>query len=129
MYNSFSPLSEENENNPHCDESNHDENSFDSSSSNSDTDSSTDSQHSRDEPVSKPKFRRLKPLSISCRGLKSKKKQRDLHSVIQQEEPDIICGNESHVDGNYHTSEIFPDNYDIFRNDRNRYGGGVFIGL
>ena len=77
----------------------------------------------------RPKFRRLRLLSLNCRSLKSKKKQKDLRSVITQENPDIICGNESHLDGDYFTSEVFPDTHEIFRKDRNRYGGGVFIGV
>ena len=124
--NSFAVLSDDGND---FNSSDKEENNTDSSSINSDTSCSTkDSQRERQELRSKPKFRRLKLMSINCRGLKSKRKQRDLHSAIQQEDPDIICGNESHVDENYHTSEVFPDNY-IFRNDRNRYGGGVFLGL
>ncbi len=49
---------------------------------------------------------------------------------MEQEDPDIMCGCESHVDESYHTSELFPSNYNIYRKDRNvRHGGGVFIGL
>lgn len=99
-----------------------------SSGSNTSTGSKGD-QHGRYEPRSKPKFRRLKLLSINCRGLKSKQKQRDLHSVIQQEDPDIICGCETHLDGSYNMSGVFPGNYDIYRKERNSHGGGVFIGL
>ena len=77
----------------------------------------------------KPKFRKLKVLTINCRSLKSKRKQRELRRVLVQENPDIICGNEAHIDENFYTGEIFPDSYDVFRKDRNIHGGGVFIGL
>ena len=122
--NSFSALSDE-ETNP-SDTSDNIESCDDTSSS---SDSETAKKPSTGQPKQKPKFKRLTVLSINCRGLKSKRKQRDLRSVIEQENPDIICGNESHLDGDYHSSEIFPSNYDIFRKDRNRYGGGVFLGV
>ena len=77
----------------------------------------------------KPIFRKLKLLLVNCRSLKSKRKQRDLQALVQQEDPDIICGTETHLDNTYFTSEVFPDTYDIHRKDRNRYGGGVFIGV
>ncbi len=77
----------------------------------------------------KPKFRRLKLLNINCRGIKSKRKQRDLQATIEQEDPDIICGTESHLDSTYFTSEVFPNTHDIFRKDRDKHGGGTFIGV
>ena len=49
--------------------------------------------------------------------------------LIEQEDPDIICGCESHIDSTYFNSELFPETHDVFRKDRNRYGGGVFIGV
>ena len=100
---SFSALSDE-ETNP-SDTSDNIESCDDTSSS---SDSETAKKPSIGQLKQKPKFIRLKLLSINCRGLKSKRKQRDLRSVIEQENPDIICGNESHLDGDYHSSEIFP---------------------
>ena len=124
--NSFLALSDEETEPANIDSSDHIASDIaDNSNSSIDMTSETSSE----EPKRKPKFRKLKLLSINCRGLKSKRKQRDLRSVIEQEDPDIICGNESHIDGNYHSSEIFPNNYDIFRNDRDKYGGGVFLGV
>ena len=40
---------------------------------------------------------------------------------------DILLGTESHLDTSIFNSEIFPDFYNIYRKDRNRHGGGVFI--
>ena len=71
----------------------------------------------------------MRVMSINCRGIKSKRKQRELQSAIEQEDPDIICGSETWIDNTYFNSELFPNSYDIFRKDRNRYGGGVFIGV
>ncbi|XP_072028193.1 uncharacterized protein [Amphiura filiformis] len=90
---------------------------------------STKSSEDHTSPQRRPKFRKLRLLNVNCRGIKSKRKQHDLQAVIEQEDPDIICGTESHIDSNYFTSEIFPDTHEIFRKDRNRFGGGVFIGV
>ena len=39
---------------------------------------------------------------------------------------DILCGTESHLDETILNSEIFPQNFNIFRKDRNIHGGGMF---
>ena len=66
-------------------------------------------------------------MTINCRSLRSKEKQNFLKSIIEHEKPDIICGQESHLDKTIKSSEVFPDNYTIERNDRTLGGGGVFI--
>ena len=48
---------------------------------------------------------------------------------LSKEDLDIVCGTESHVDSDHFTSEIFPTTHDYFRKDRNKFGGGVFIGV
>ena len=47
--------------------------------------------------------------------------------LIDEQNPDIVCGCESHLDSSYHTAEIFPETYNVFRKDRIVGGGGVFI--
>ena len=76
-------------------------------------------------PRIKPKT--LKLLSLNCRSLRSKAKQALLHSIIETEKPDIICGQETHLDKSFSSSEVFPSGYDIFRKDRKAGAGGVFV--
>ena len=49
--------------------------------------------------------------------------------MIEQEAPDIICGCETHLEQSIPSSEIFPDSFQVFRKDRSRNGGGVFIAV
>ena len=92
-----------------------------------DSSCSTDSEPNQDKR--RPKFRKLKVLNVNCRSLKSKRKQHDLQALLEQEDPDIVCGAESHTGAEHFTSEIFRNSHDIFRKDRNKNGGGVFVGV
>ena len=57
-----------------------------------------------------------------------KKKTAEFKSLIQYTKPDIVCGNESWLSKEIKSSEIFPtDDYQVFRKDRDKDGGGVFI--
>ena len=47
-------------------------------------------------------------------------------ALVNEHNPDIMCGSESHLDQSFYTSEIFPDAYNVFRKDRT-LGGGVFL--
>jgi exonuclease III len=69
----------------------------------------------------------LKLLTINVQGIKGKNKQAELKLLCQFENPDIIFGTESHLDSSYLDNEVFPEGYTVIRNDRDRYGGGVFI--
>ena len=95
-------------------------------SSQSSASSTTTFSEISNSPRSKPKFRKLKLMLVNVRSVKSKRKQRDLHALFEQEDPDIVCVTESHVDSDHFTSEIFPTTHDYFRRDRNKFGGGVF---
>jgi len=46
---------------------------------------------------------------------------------VNEHNPDVICGSESHLDQSFYSSEIFPDSYNVFRKDRTLGGGGVFL--
>ena len=70
---------------------------------------------------------KLKIMTINCRSLRSKEKQALLKAVIDDEKPNIICGQETHLDRNFQNSEVFPDDYNIERTDRTLGGGGVFV--
>ena len=75
-------------------------------------------------PNSKP--RKLTCLVINCRSLK--KKIADIAAVIDVHKTDIILGNESWLNPEITSSEIFPEGYTVFRKDRaeGQTGGGVF---
>lgn len=50
-----------------------------------------------------------------------------MSSFLEIEDPDIIAIKETKIDKNILTSELFPDNYDVYRNDRTLNGGGVIL--
>ncbi|MES9904902.1 MAG: reverse transcriptase family protein [Sedimenticola sp.] len=62
---------------------------------------------------------------MNCQSIKNKKPE--LFSIIDSSKPDIIFGSESWLTPNIANSEIFPENYDAFRKDRNDGHGGVFL--
>ena len=74
-------------------------------------------------------------MTVSCRSIKDKKPEFEtaLHSL----KPDIVCGTESWLKGikpgenpkrgAIKSNEMFPQNYNVYRNDRGTLGGGVFV--
>ena len=54
--------------------------------------------------------------------MRSNSKRASFLAIIEEHYRDIVCGCESHLNNTYHTSEIFPDSYNVFRKE-----GGVFI--
>ena len=42
---------------------------------------------------------------------------------------DVLFCTESHLEDSISNSEIFLSNYSVYRKDRNRQGGGVFIAV
>ena len=46
---------------------------------------------------------------------------------MDENNPDIICGCESHLDSQYYTAEVFPSNYTVLRKDTVERRGGVFL--
>ena len=52
-----------------------------------------------------------------------------LQSAVDYTAPDIIIGSESKLDATILSSEVFPTGYDIYRKDRDKFGGGVFIAV
>ena len=47
--------------------------------------------------------------------------------MIDEHNPDIICGWESHIDSSYFNAEIFPTTFTVLRKDRVKGAGGVFL--
>jgi Reverse transcriptase (RNA-dependent DNA polymerase)/Endonuclease-reverse transcriptase len=56
-------------------------------------------------------------------------KVRKFQADVKIYDPDVIMGNESWLDDSIPDSQIFPSGYVIYRKDRNREGGGVFIAI
>ncbi len=73
--------------------------------------------------------RKLKAMQINCDGLKGIKSRQQFEAEIEQHQPDLIFGCESKLDASIPTYSIFPDNYTVFRKDRNASGGGVFVAV
>ena len=67
----------------------------------------------------------LRILLMNCQSIKNKKAE--LHTVIESSKPDIILGTESWLKQDIANSEIFPEEYDAIRKDRDDGHGGVFI--
>ena len=90
--------------------------------------SSTTSPHQTTTPVrrKKPVKDNMKLAMINCQSVRNKVQELDIFTELV--EPDVIIGTESWLTPEIMNSEIFPQNYTIFRHDRlNRKGGGVFI--
>ena len=58
--------------------------------------------------------------SVNAHSLKSKRKQTELHG-----DPGTVSGTKN---SDHFTSKIFSTTHDHFRKDKNKFGGGVFIG-
>ena len=86
--------------------------------------------HDKSQHVSTPTLTpcyNLKCLSLNCCNLRSPSKKAGLLALIDEINPDIICGCETHLDQSYYSSEIFPDSYIVLRKDRVEGAGGVFV--
>ena len=96
----------------------------------------TNSSQSHNSSVfSLPTRSNLRVLNVNC--CKISNKVAEFHAALQYIKPDIVMGTESWLTGikpgknpttdSIANSEIFPKDYEVFRNDRNSFGGGVFI--
>nr|XP_054755967.1 uncharacterized protein LOC129261972 [Lytechinus pictus] len=68
-------------------------------------------------------------MQVNCNGLKSEKSKLDFQAALAQHDPDIILGCESKLNADVPTYSIFPENYEVYRKDRNAFGGGVFVAV
>ena len=74
-------------------------------------------------------------MTVNCRSIKDKKPE--FETALHYLKPDIVCGTESWLKGikpgknprrdTIKSNEIFPHNYNVYRNDRGTLGGGVFV--
>ena len=72
------------------------------------------------------KEHKLKIMTVNCCSLCSTGKRLDFGSLLHDNQPDIVCGTESHLENDITTSEVFPKGFDIFRKDRS-LGGEEFV--
>jgi endonuclease/exonuclease/phosphatase family metal-dependent hydrolase len=69
-------------------------------------------------------------LSLNVNSLKPSLKRTELNEcIIGATKPDIICLCETKLDQRIDSHEIFNNNYQVFRRDRNLYGGGVLVAV
>lgn len=71
-----------------------------------------------------------KPLrfaSVNINSLKSK--SLEMTHLINDKQIDIFCFQETKLDSDIYSSEIFDDSFTLFRKDRNIHGGGVGIAV
>jgi hypothetical protein len=115
-------------------------NSFSSLRSTESGDSLLTSPIASSSPIDKPdpiptvqnKKLTLRSLVINCQGIRSKKAS--FAACVENQNPDIVIGTESWLDGSVSNTEIFPHNFTVFRKDREETrtqtgGGGVFIAI
>ena len=70
------------------------------------------------------------PLLCTCFNSRSiVNKQLDLYAMLTASAPDVVVITETFLDCSIMDDEVFPQNYCLFRCDRNRHGGGVLIGV
>ena len=97
---------------------------------------STSSTSTDDSSVfSLPKKSNLRTLNVNCQSLSGK--SGEFQAALQYIKPDIVFGTESWLRGHkpgkppssdaIKSCEVFPPDYNVFRNDRNSFGGGVFV--
>ena len=74
-------------------------------------------------------------MTVNCKSVKDKTKE--FMAACDYLKPDIVGGTDSWLKGikpkqnprhdAIKSSEVFPPNYNVYRNDRGTLGGGVFI--
>jgi hypothetical protein len=84
-----------------------------------------------------PAKKNLRIMTVNCRSIRDK--QQEFKTALHYLNPDVVCATESWLKGvkprsnpmkdAIKSSDIFPPNYNVYRNDRGTLGGGVFIML
>ena len=66
-------------------------------------------------------------MTVNCKSVVNK--VAELKAKLHYVKPDVVCGCESWLKSGTKSSEIFPEEYNVFRKDRitDTTGGGVFI--
>ncbi|PFX13965.1 putative RNA-directed DNA polymerase from transposon X-element [Stylophora pistillata] len=68
-------------------------------------------------------------MILNCNDLKGTDHITKFQALLDLYNPDVILGTESKRCLEVSTYSIFPQNYTVFRRDRNRLGGGVFLAI
>ena len=66
-------------------------------------------------------------LIVNCRSIKANSSS--LSTALGYIKPDCIVGTESWLNAETHTSEVLPDDYITYRNDRKDGYGGAFVAI
>ncbi|VDI18173.1 Hypothetical predicted protein [Mytilus galloprovincialis] len=66
-------------------------------------------------------------LNVNFQPIRNK--QGELINFIESRKPDIIFGTETWLDASIKDIQYFPEDYNIYRNDRNLSGGEVLIAV
>ncbi len=69
----------------------------------------------------------LRCRSLNARSIVNKRIQ--LSAILESEDLDVLAVNETFLGEEILDSEIVGDSYRVFRNDRNRQGGGVMLSI
>lgn len=64
-------------------------------------------------------------LVVNCRSIMNKVDE--LASLIMTLNPQIVMGTESWLDDTVSDTEVFPPGFTVYRKERHRHGGGVFL--
>ena len=67
----------------------------------------------------------MKLAIINCRRVVNK--HAELEALLHIQNLDLLIGTESYLNETVMSSEVFSPQYNTYRHDRNRHGGGVFI--
>jgi len=70
---------------------------------------------------------KIKAMSLNINGLRSK--NITLLAEIETRKLDLVFLQETKIDSDMFSSEFFSNDFDIFRKDRNKFGGGVLIAI
>ena len=77
----------------------------------------------RSSPI-KNKLQKFVVMSLNIRGLKSKLDS--LMEKLEEVEPTVFCITETHL---LKKEKINIEGYELYRNDRDNFGGGIMIGV
>ena len=66
-------------------------------------------------------------MVINCNSLKSVTKEAAFRAHVEEHYPDIILRCESKINGTMPSYSLFPDNFKVYRKDRDQHGGEFLL--
>eukprot|EP00111_Clytia_hemisphaerica_P019322 TCONS_00057045-protein len=110
---------------PNCALANISNSLFDSFSASSTAESDNDDDENQNNPP-KTKRQSLRIMIVNFQSIWGKKE--NLQKLLYDHNIDVVLGSETHIDPSIGDSDILPNGYRAFRNDRlHKSGGGVII--